>query len=72
MSSEHYAVIFPVTHNVSKRFTDEQIETAALVMFWTHPPEGFMVVEDPEVEWGDDFMRDRRWVRAIGKLVSCN
>jgi hypothetical protein len=72
VSSDEWATIFAVPLNVQVRFTKGEIELGARVMFWTHPPEGFVVVDDPTIDWSDDFTSNTKYVRARGKIMSCN
>jgi hypothetical protein len=72
LSSDEWATVIIVPLNVQARFTKQEIELGVRVMFWTHPPEGFVVVDDPTIDWSDDFMSASKYVRARGKVVSCN
>jgi hypothetical protein len=65
-------MMIPVPPSALRRFTKEQIEDGVRVMFWTHPPKGFEVAEDPSLDWSEDYLSNVKVVRARGAVVSCN
>lgn len=50
-----YDVLFPVRLRVLGKFTQDEIELAARVAFWQHPPDECGVPEqEPDLEWVKD------------------
>jgi hypothetical protein len=66
-----YTVLIMVSPRMEAVFTREQIEQAARVVFYSHPPEQctiYTTPDDLEILWTADFIRDRRAIQVIGDV----
>lgn len=65
-----YVTLFPVYKRMEKRFTRQQIETAARVCFYQHPPEDHIVDPDQELDlmWASDMVRGGKLIRVVGDV----
>jgi hypothetical protein len=66
-----YEVLFPVRPRMQKQFTREQIEDAARIAFWQHPPDSCTVPEqDLALEWMEDLTgTGTELIRVSGDVI---
>jgi len=66
-----YSVMFSVFPRTERVFTKEQIEEAAKVIFYTHPPRECSINSEPqelEIQWSEDYLRGGNIIRVVGDV----
>jgi len=66
-----YSVLMRVLPRTEEAFTREQIEAAAKVVFYTHPPDECVIntpPDDLDLSWTADFIRSGRAVIVVGDV----
>lgn len=66
-----YSVLFPVRPRVLARFSREQVEMAARVAFWQHPPDECVIPEQAlDLEWSEDMLGSgTKLIRVAGDVI---
>ncbi len=66
-----YDVLFPVRARVLERFSRQQIEMAAEVAFWQHPPDGCIVIpQQLTLEWTEVLLDPgAQLIRVSGDVI---
>lgn len=69
-----YAVLFEVSKRMKDSFTNEELETAARVFFYMHPPEECRIntpSSELKVSWSQEYFGMERWaIRIVGDVNS--
>ena len=66
-----YSVMFRVDTRTERAFTKEQIDMAARVFFYRHPPENLTIFSEPnqlKVMWSDNYMDQTKIIRVVGDV----
>lgn len=72
-----YGMLFPVAPRVEATFTQEQIELAAKIAFYQHPPNECTVTTAPDellLDWSEDLLyaEGQKVIRVTGQVSPGN